>query len=185
MKVTLGVSNRHVHLTEEDYRVLFEDIEINEIKELVQRGQYASNQVLTIKTEKNEIKKVRILLPFRSYSQVELSKTDAYTLGINPPIRDSGDLREASAITLIGPAGTVTKECAIIAARHIHITPEIKQKLGIDSENVSVSFGGDKPVTFHNVKLKEDPSFALELHLDTDDANGSFLKTGDIGIIQN
>ncbi len=184
MEVVLGVSNRHVHLTEEDYKTLFGDTKINIVKELLQPGQYASDQVITIKTDKNELNKVRILLPFRSYSQVEISKTDAYTLGINPPIRDSGDLSGASTITLIGPNGEVTKDCAIIAARHIHISPAKKQELGLTNEYVSVSFKGEKPVTFHNVKLKEDPSFVLEFHLDTDDANGSFLKTNDIGIIE-
>ncbi len=184
MKVLLGVSNRHVHLTEADYKILFADEEIKEIKELVQKGQYASDKVVTIKTEKNKIEKVRILLPYRNYTQVEISRTDSYALGINPPIKDSGDLEGASTITIEGPKGEVTKACGIIANRHIHMTPELRKQLNLEDVNeVKISFEGEKGVMFSNVKIKEDPSFTLELHLDTDDANGSLLKTGQEGTI--
>ena len=121
MKVLLGISNRHVHLTEDDYKTLFGDEPLEKVKDLVQPGEYASNQKVSIKTEKNVINNVRLLGPLRSYSQVEISKTDSFTLGIKPPVRNSGDLENAAEVTIVGPKGEVTKECCIIAARHLHI----------------------------------------------------------------
>lgn len=184
MEVSLGVSNRHIHLNEEDYNILFGDTKIEKVKDLVQTNQYASNLYVNLKTSKNEIKDVRLVGPIRNYTQVEISKTDAYYLGINPPVRDSGDLDSASIVTIIGPNGTITKPIAIIATRHIHISPEeMKKRYLEDVKEVSVTFNGEKSVTFHNVKLKVEEEGVWELHLDTDDANGSLLKTGDIGIV--
>ena len=101
MKVRIGVSNRHVHLKEEDFKKLFGDVVLEKDKDLYQPNQFASIYKLTIKTLKNEIKNVRVLGPFRSYTQIEISKTDAYTLGLNPPIRTSGDLDGSEVVTLI------------------------------------------------------------------------------------
>lgn len=185
MKVQLGVSNHHFHLTEADYKVLFGDTIVENIKELVQKGQYASNIVATIKTEKGSIDKVRLLMPFRNYTQVEISKTDAYKLGINPPIRDSGNITGASEVEIIGTHGSIKKECAIIATRHIHMTKDDQEKLGlIGKSEVSVKFDGIKSGTFEHVYLKVDPTYTLELHLDTDDANAFLLTTGDVGEIK-
>lgn len=184
MQVSLGVSNRHVHLNDEDFNILFGNTKIEKIKDLIQTNQYASNLYVDIITPKNQIRNVRVVGPIRNYTQVEISKTDAYYLGINPPVRDSGDLTEASVVTLKGPTGTITKPIAIIATRHIHVSPdEIKKRHLEDVREVSVTFTSEKSITFNNVKLKIEDQAVWELHLDTDDANGSLLKTGDIGIV--
>lgn len=180
MKALLGVSNRHVHLTKEDYEVLFKDTEVKNIRDLVQPGEYATDKTVTIKTNKNIINNVRVLCPFRSYTQVEISRTDAYFLGINPPIRNSGDLVNSEEITIEGPNGSVTKRCCIIANRHLHINPEDREKYDLkDVEKVIAIANSDKRTIFNDVYLKESENYKLELHLDTDDANGAFLKTGD------
>lgn len=184
MFVNLGVSNHHIHLTEEDYHILFGNAPLEYQKELVQPGQYASNILVTIKTEKATIEKVRLLVPFRNYTQVELSKTDAYKLGINPPVRDSGDLSNASLVEIIGSCGSIKKECAIIANRHIHMTKEDQVRLGLeDKTEVSVKFAGEKGGVLDHVQLKVDDNYKLEMHLDTDDANAFLLKTNDQGEI--
>ncbi|MCI8346837.1 MAG: phosphate propanoyltransferase [Bacilli bacterium] len=182
MEVTLGVSNRHVHLNLEDFEALFgKNQELEVKKELVQPEQFASNNTVVVKTEKSELKNVRVLGPIRNYTQVEVSKTDAYKLGINPPVRDSGDLEGAEEVEIVGPNGSIKRKSAIIATRHLHITDEMIKEYGLDGiEEVSVEKKGEKGVIFKNVKLKVQEKSVLELHLDTDDANGSLLKTGDI-----
>lgn len=186
MEVKIGVSNRHVHLKKEHLEILFGDDYKLEIKNmLVQPGQFASTSTLTIKTEKSEIQNVRILGPVRNYTQVEISKTDAFKLGINPPIRDSGDLKGSAPIELIGPKGSIKlEEGCIIANRHIHITPKLIEELGLAGvEKVSVELKGEKGGIINNVYLKIDENFALEMHIDTDDANAHLIKTGDIGFV--
>lgn len=187
MKVPVGVSNRHIHLTEEDLHTLCGDEPMTAIKDLKQPGQYASTLLLTIKTEKSEISNVRVLGPTRPYTQVELSKTDAYKLGIDPPVRESGDLTGASPITITGPVGSVTKKCAIIANRHIHISPEDRKAYNLENvSSVSVKIGGEKGGTLDNVSLKETTPAYFEIHLDTDDANAHLLKNNDeLDIILN
>ncbi len=184
MKVILGVSNRHLHLTKEDYYQLFQKESLEKVHDLVQPHQYLSNQFVSIQTPKNKIDHVKIVGPFRSYTQVEISKTDAYFLGINPPIVDSGVLDEASEIEVIGPCGIIKRKCVIIPNRHIHMTPLQQEKLGLKNvEKVSVLFSGEKETLFSNVKLKVSQEANIELHLDTDDANAALLKTGDYGTI--
>lgn len=186
MEVTIGVSNRHVHLKKEHLEILFgKDYELEIKNMLVQPGQFASNSTLTIKTEKSEIQNVRVLGPVRNYTQVEISKTDAFKLGLNPPIRDSGDLEGSAPIELIGPNGSIKlEEGCIIANRHIHITPQQVKELGLTGiEKVSVELKGEKGGIINNVYLKIDENFALEMHIDTDDANAHLIKTGDIGYV--
>ena len=184
MEVLLGVSNRHVHLTKEDYEILFKKEELENIRDLVQPHQYVSPYYVDIKTEKNLIEHVRVLGPLRNYTQVELSKTDAIFLGINPPVASSGELEDACEVEIIGPCGSIIKKSAIIADRHIHITKQMKKDLGFEGiEEVSVLFNTEKTTLFDNVKLKICDEAKLELHLDTDDANGALLKTGDYGTI--
>lgn len=180
MKVLLGISNRHVHLTEEDYKTLFNDAPLEKVKDLVQPGEFASNQKVSIKTEKSTINNVRLLGPLRKYSQVEISKTDSFTLGIKPPVRNSGDLENAEKITIVGPCGEVTKNCCIIATRHLHINKEDRIKYNLEGvEKVKVKIESEKSTIFEDVYIKENPNYVLELHLDTDDGNGSLAKTGD------
>ena len=116
MKISVGISNRHVHLTKEDLNILYgNNYELNKKVDINQPGQFASLETVTLKTDKDEIRNVRILGPVRNYTQVEISKTDSIKLGINPPLRDSGDVLNSEVITIIGPCGSVTKECCILA----------------------------------------------------------------------
>lgn len=186
MEVLIGVSNRHVHLTKEHLEILFgKDFELQKIKSLNQPNQYVSNSFVTLITNKNYIDNVRVIGPVREYTQVEISKTDAYFLGINPPVRSSGDLTNSSPIKIKGPRGIIDlNEGCIIADRHIHITPkqiEIYNLRG--KESVNVMLRGEKGGIIKNVKLKISEESFLELHLDTDDANAHLVKQGDLAYI--
>lgn len=186
MKVSIGVSNRHVHLTKEHIDILFgNNYILKKRNDLTQPNQFASTETVTIKSTKAEINAVRVLGPVRDYTQVEISKTDAYKLGINPPVRNSGDLKGSCPITIIGPKGCVDlKEGCIIATRHIHILPSQLKAYGLENvEKVSVKLDGEKGGIISNVYLKESENSFLELHLDTDDANAHLIKNGDIGEI--
>ena len=182
MKVTVGVSNRHVHLTKSDLETLFGiGHELTKVKDINQPGQFASAEMVTLKTEKNEIKKVRVLGPIRPYTQVEISKTDAFTLGLKPPMRESGDVVGSAPITLIGPNGTIDlKEGCIIATRHIHATKEDVKRLGLEGiDKVSVRVGGEKGGVMENVSVRVADNSYYEMHIDTDDANAHFISNGD------
>lgn len=186
MEVTIGVSNRHIHVTKEDLAILFgEGYELTKIKDLNQPGQYASKETVTIKTEKNEISNVRVLGPTRAYSQVEISKTDAFTLGLKPPMRESGDIKGSCPITVVGPNGTISLlEGCIIATRHIHVTPEAAEKLGlVGVEKVNVKVDGERGGILSNVHVRVSEASYYEMHLDTDDANAHFISNGDIATI--
>ncbi len=186
MKISIGVSNRHVHLTREAVDVLFGlNFELEEKNKLNQPGQFASNSLVTIKTEKSEITNVRVLGPLREYNQVEISKTDAYKLGINPPVRDSGDLADSCGITIIGPNGSLDlSEGCIIATRHIHLLPSQAKLYGLEGKKtVNIKLDGEKGGIITNVHLKVSDEAFFELHLDTDDANAHLIKNGDIGEI--
>ncbi|MBR3199156.1 MAG: phosphate propanoyltransferase [Bacilli bacterium] len=180
MKVILGVSNRHVHLTEKTYKKLFGEKPLEVAKKLRQPEQFASNRFVTIKTEAGEINKVRVVGPLRKYNQVEISKTDSYLLKINPPIRESGNIKGSCPITIIGDSGEVhLKEGCILANRHIHITPDEIKKYNLENiKKVKIKINGKKPGILENVYLKIAKKSKLELHLDTDDSNAFNVKTG-------
>ena len=169
---------RHIHLTEEDYNILFNE-PLTEKSPLNQHGQFAANQQVTIKNNDREIEKVRIIGPFRNYTQVEISRTDAYYLNLNPPVRGSGDLNGAEPITIVGPNGTITKAAAIIADRHIHITKEDREKYNLLKEEYQIRVNNEKGGILNNIKIKEAPNSYFELHLDSDDANAFDLKQND------
>ncbi len=181
MKVNIGVSARHVHVTKEDLKTLFgEQFSLTKKVDLSQPGQYACNEQVILKGPKGTIERVRILGPERSKTQVEISKTDSFTLGIKPPVRNSGDLKGASEITIIGPKGSVTKEAAIIASRHVHATPMDAKKYGFEGkEFVKVVVKGQKPGILENVYVRISDDFSFEVHLDTDDANAFLINNGD------
>lgn len=187
MKINIGVSNRHIHLTEKDFKILFGENAILEKKnDLTQEGEFSSTSVLTIATSKDKIDEVRVLGPFRSYTQVEISRTDAYKLGINPPMRESGDLEGSSPITIIGPCGVLEKaEGCILATRHIHATEEICNDLGLDpNKKYSVKVGGIKGGVMNGISIKVNKNYKLEMHIDTDDANAHLIdKENNIGDI--
>ena len=180
LNVKVGVSNRHVHLTQEMYNQLF-DHEPTVRNELSQPGMVAYNECVTIKNGDREIKNVRILGPFRTYNQVEISTTDARSLKLNPPIRQSGDLAGAENITLISDKATIElKEACIIAKRHLHILPEDALKYGVeDNEELNIIIDReDGGVLKCYSKVAENS--ALEIHLDTDNANALGIKQDDV-----
>ena len=186
MNIKIGVSNHHVHLKKEDLENLFgSNYELQPQKELSQPGEFASQEKIILKTEKGIIENVRILGPVRNYTQVEISKTDAFKLGLNPPVRESGDLKGSESITLVGPKGEVSiNEGCIIASRHIHITHADRVRMDLlDVDKVSVRINGIKGGIMENVTLKESDNYVLEMHIDTDDANAHLINQGDIGEI--
>ena len=176
-KVTIGVSNRHIHLTEETYKLLFDE-EVTKFKDLNQLGEFASNQKVTLKTENYEIPGVRLLGPFRKYNQVEISHNDALKFKINPPVRKSGDLEGAAEITIATAKAEVTLPVAILAQRHVHMNPAKAAELGVeDNQKVYVNVTGDKGGIMEAFVKISDNGF-YEMHIDTDDAN-SFLINND------
>lgn len=186
MKVSIGVSGRHIHLTREHLEILFgTDYKLEKKSDLKQPGQFASNALVTLKTDKSIIEHVRVLGPLRDYTQVEISKTDAHKLGINPPVRNSGDLIDSSPVTIIGPMGSIDlKYGCIIATRHIHIRPDQMRAYGFEGrKTVNVKLPGEKGGIIYNVYLKVSEESFFEMHLDLDDANAHLLNNGDIGEI--
>ncbi len=181
-EIPVGVSGRHIHLSQADVDVLFgKGHTLKKIKELM-GGQYACEETLTIVSQSmNTIEKVRVLGPVRKETQIEISASDAMKLRAKVPIRDSGDIKGSAPVILVGANGAVTlKQGMIIAARHIHFSPQDAINFGVeDGEMIKVSFGGIRATTFENVKVRVDKSFTLEMHIDTDEANASQIKTGD------
>lgn len=179
MKVTIGISNRHVHLKQEDFFTLFgQDAILEKSFELNQPHNFASTSFVTIQTAKNKIEKVRVLGELREYTQVEISMTDARILGIQPPIRESGDIDLGAKVTLIGPKGQIEVDSCIISERHIHITKEEKARLQLP-DIVSLRVFGKKSGILGDVHLKISEDAYFECHLDTDEANAFLLNNGD------
>ncbi len=176
----LGVSARHAHLCREHMDILFgKGSELHPKKMIGQPGQYASEEQITLVTEKGSMK-LRIIGPLRPETQIELSLTDARKAGLNPPIRNSGDIKGSAGGRLIGPAGELElKEGIIIAARHIHLYPQTAAKYGLkDGDIVDIVTEGDRSLTMHNVLVRAGEKHADEVHIDTDEANACNLDTG-------
>ncbi len=180
--VPVGVSNRHIHLSQEHVEALFgPGHQLTKKKELM-GGQFACEECCTIVGLKlRAIENVRVLGPARKSTQVEISSTDARKLGINVPIRESGDTKGSAPIAIVGPKGAVyCEEGCIVAARHIHMSPADAVTAGVhDGDYVSVRVDNERGTTFNNVKIRVDDSFTLEMHIDTDEANASEIKQGD------
>lgn len=178
--IPVGLSNRHVHLSRRDLDLLFgSDYQLKKLKEL-QPGQFAAAETVTLVSPKGILEHVRILGPEREFSQVEISLSDGYVLGIDAPIRDSGDLKDTPGVVLVGPRGVVKLETGVICAkRHIHMHPHDAEYFQVqDKELVSVEVEGDKALTFRDVLVRVHPSFVLEMHLDRDEGNAAGLKNG-------
>ncbi len=180
--VPVGVSNRHIHLSAEHLEILFgKGYELTPIKDLSQPGQFACKEQLTIVGPSlRPIEGVRVLGPVRKESQVEISRTDSFTLKVKPPVRESGDIKGSAPITIIGPKGTVTlKEGCIIANRHIHMSDEEGRAFGLnDGDYVTVEVNGERRTTFYDVQVRVNKAFRLEMHIDTDDANAAGIGNG-------
>lgn len=181
MKIPVGVSNRHLHLSKEDMEILFGSTELAKFKDLKQPGQYAAEEKVDLVGPKGNISGVRVLGPFRGKTQIEVSRTDAMKLGINPPVRDSGDLAGSAGVTIVGPHGQVElKEGVIIAHRHIHISSGLAQEQGLkDKEMVAVRAEGERALVYEQVMVRVSDKFSLEFHVDIDEANAAHINSGD------
>lgn len=182
--IIVGVSNRHVHLSREDLDILFgKNYELKPIKDLGQPGQYAADEKVIIVGPKGAIEQVRVLGPVRNQTQIEISKTDAFKLGVNPPVRDSGDIENTPGIVIVGPEGTVIKDKGVILAkRHIHMHPKDAQHYGVKDKDIVkvVCEKEGRRLIFDDVLIRVSEKFALEFHVDTDEANAALLKNGDL-----
>ncbi len=179
-KVIVGVSNHHVHLCDEDFRELFGYDEPTVKTNVRQRGEFAANETVTLHGPKGSMR-VRVMGPNRSATQVELSRTDCFALGIKAPMAQSGFLDEAGPVEIEGPKGRVKCDhAAIVAGRHIHMGPDDAAKLGLKNhDRVSVLFGGERGARLDNFLIRVKDSYTQELHLDTDEGNAVGVKTGD------
>lgn len=178
-KVPVGISARHVHVSQADLDILYgEGYQLTVKKDLKQEGQFASNELVDIITEKGSFKNVRILGPIRKQTQVEIALTDALKLKMAIPVRDSGDLKDSPGITIVGPKGTIEiKEGVIAAGRHIHMSLTDAAAFGVkDKDVVKVRCEGERGLVFENVLIRAHESFRLEMHIDTDEANAAMCK---------
>lgn len=186
-KVLVETSARHVHVNEETFKKLFgEDAKLTIKKNLSQPGQYASNEKVTIVGPKRSIANVSILGPFRSKNQVEVSATDARSLGIDIVVRESGDIKGTPGCKIVGPVGEVDiTEGVIVAKRHIHATPKEAEMLGIkDKEIVSVKVESpERSLVFGDVVVRVRDDFALAMHIDTDESNAGLVGPNTYGEI--
>ena len=182
-EIPVGISNRHIHLTQEHLEILFgKGYSLTHLKDLSQPGQYACNETLTIVgPSMRPIEGVRVLGPLRRASQVEISVTDSYVLKVKPPVRESGKLQGSAPITIIGPKGIVQlSEGCIIANRHIHMSPDDAAHFGVkDGDYIDVdATTGTKRTRWFDVQIRVHKDFRLEMHVDTDDANAVGFKNG-------
>ena len=178
--VPVGVSVRHVHLCREDLDKLYgPGYELTPLRALCQPGEFAAREVVTVVGPRlRSLADVRILAPLRKRTQVELAQTDCIVLGIQAPVRPSGQLEGAAPITLVGPRGSVTLPEAVIRAnRHIHMSPEDAKRLGVkDNDLVRVAVPGARALVYENVQIRIGPKLRLQMHLDTDDANAADIQ---------
>lgn len=179
--IPVGVSVRHVHLCREHLDVLFgPGYELTVRNELYQPGFYAANESVTVATPKRALHNVRILFPLRPHSQVELARTDAFQLGVEPPLRLSGDIAGTPGVTLIGPRGSVQLDQGmIIAARHVHMDAATAARFGVGAgDAIDVEVDGPRGMVLRNVAVRIAEGTLLEMHLDTDEANAADITQG-------
>ncbi len=182
MKTLVMLSNHHVHLTEEDAKILFGEKGITFNRYLAgDSGPWASNEFVEVRGPKGSLSKFRVLGPTRGYTQCEVLKADCFKLGIDPPVRNSGQLEGAAELTLAGPCGSVTRNCGIIAWRHIHVDKATLAGLGLEYYNsrVSVKTGGVRACVLENVTLVPGAP-GLLMHIDTEEGNAAGCKNGDM-----
>jgi putative phosphotransacetylase len=185
-KVPVGLSNKHLHLCEKDLEILFgKGYQLTPFKPLKQPGQFASEERVDIVGPKGTLKGIRILGPVRPETQIELAMTDARTIGINAPVRESGKLTGTPGIKLVGPKGEVEIDHGVIVAlRHVHLSPAQAKEAGVkDKQIVSIRVGGERGLVFNNVLVRSGNGHEAEIHFDTDEGNAAGLKNGDLGEI--
>jgi len=180
--IPVGISNRHIHLSANDCETLFGyDHTLTLKKKLKQTGEFAAEETVTLVGPKGVIQGVRVLGPVRKNTQVEISRTDSFSLGIKAPLRDSGDIDQSAGIVVVGACGAITlQEGVICANRHIHMHDEDAHRFGVvDGNRVMVEVDGTRGCIFKNVLVRVHPNFRLEFHIDTDEANAIAVKNGD------
>jgi putative phosphotransacetylase len=180
MEIIAEVSARHIHLKEEDFITLFgEGASLKSIKKLSQEDDFAAEETVKLAGPEESIDNVRVVGPFRDHSQVELSYSEARKLGVNPPLKVSGHLPGVN-IKVIGPKGEIEKDIAIIAKRHLHLSPEEAEFLNLHpDEIVSVKCLGERETIFNQVVVRIKPKYTTKVHFDIDEANAAGIKMGD------
>jgi acetate kinase len=185
--ILVEVSAHHVHLTQEHVEALFgKGHQLTPHADLSQPGQFACKEQVTLVGPKGRIERVRVLGPVRQFTQVEIAMTEQFKLGVHPPIRESGDIKDTPGCTLEGTAGSVKLDHGVICAwRHIHMTPEDALRYGVrDKSVVRVRIAGDRELEFGDVLVRVSPSYRLAMHIDTDEANAAHVQTGAQGFIK-
>lgn len=180
--IKVGVSARHVHLSQADLETLFGKGHSLTPKKMLMGDQFAAEECVTLVSPSlKTIEGVRVLGPVRKDSQIEISRTDTFKLKVSPPVRPSGEIKGSAPMALVGPKGSVfLNEGCIIANRHIHMTPADAEKYGIkDNDLVDVEIQNSKPTRYYNVQVRVREDFNTEMHIDTDDANAAAIKSGD------
>lgn len=179
--VPVGVSGRHLHVSVRDAKILFgTTYQLTKMKDLMQPAQFAAEETVTLVGPKGVIRGVRILGPERKQTQIEISRTDGFTLGVTPPVRQSGDLKGSAGIVIVGPRGAVTlDEGLIVAARHLHLSVAdgVARTLQ-DKDLVGIEVPGERGLVFRGVLVRCGPDHATEYHVDTDEANAAGICTG-------
>lgn len=185
-EVQIGLSNKHLHLRQEDVDTLFgKGHQLTHTKDLIQPGQYACDEKVDIVGPKGVLKGIRVLGPVRPETQVELALTDARAIGLKVPVRESGKLEGTPGCKLIGPAGEVELEKGVIAAlRHVHLSPSQAVALGVkDKDIVSIKVDGERGLIFQNVLVRAGDAYFGEIHLDTDEGNAAGIGPNAMGTI--
>jgi acetate kinase len=186
--IPVGISAHHVHLSQAHVEALFgAGHTLTRHADLVQPGQFACREQVTLVGPKARIERVRVLGPARGESQVEISRTEEFKLGIDAPIRASGDLSGTPGLKLEGPAGTVALERGVInALRHIHMSPEDALGFALrDKDVVRVQVEGPRSLVFGGVLVRVHPEFRLEMHIDTDEANAAEISAGAVAHLES
>ncbi len=184
--VQIEVSARHLHLDKESVEALFGvGHKLTPKRELSQPGQYLEEERVDVIGPKGSFKNVAVLGPERKHVQVEVSFSDAFALGINPPIRQSGDTKGSASVKLVGPKGEITiDEGAIVALRHVHMTPEDAERLGlVDNQVVSVEALTDRKLVFEDTVIRVSPKFRTRMHVDVDEAGAAHIAGFALGKI--
>ena len=187
LNILVEASARHAHVTKEHLAILFgEGYALHNVRELSQPGQYLTEEKVRVEGSRGAIDKVSILGPERPATQVEISFTDARVLGIKPPVRESGDIAGSASIKIVGPAGSVElTEGAMVAKRHIHLTPTVAEEHGLkDKQIVSVRLGGERGLVFNEVVCRVRGDFAPAMHIDYDESNAAGLSGEVTGTVE-
>ena len=185
LAIPAGVSVKHCHLTRAHFKILFgAAAEPKRVKDIKQPGFFAAEEMIDVKGPKGVLKKIRLVAPYRDHTQIEIAVSDAMAIGLNPPVRESGDIKGSAGATLIGPVGQVEIQAGvIIAQRHLHFSPSEAKNLGIASGEVvrvRAGAGGGRSTVFEDVVVRVSDKYSLEFHVDTDEANAAGIKTGDV-----